>query len=65
MADIVSGNNQTDQILQSQAVDENPDKRPFRSRLNSEVEAGECWRAAVNLPSLCFFRQDMEKAGIA
>lgn len=43
-----------------------------RPPLSSEVEAAECWRAAVNLPkvqvgypSSCFFRKQMEEAGLA
>ena len=34
--------------------------------LDSEAEAGECWRAAVrsSFPGTCFFREDMEKTGL-
>lgn len=53
---IVLGNDDTDGV--------------FRSRLNSEAEAGECWRSAVRLTSAstsgtCFFKPDMEKIGVA
>lgn len=63
-----------DLTLHAGLSDEELDKaRTFsRRRLDSEAEAAECWRTAVNMPkgqvgylSTCFLRKQMEEAGLA